>query len=443
MGNFRKSLSLTVAVVFLVSLIVPLSIAQTAPTWNIQTVDSNFASGIAGICLDSNNNPHIAYVAYENGNPRNPIDVVYASWTGSSWNIQTIIKGDEGSNIHLYNFVLTSNNNPYILFDNDVNGGLLLWNGSNGRMQTVDKEGSTGGFLGLDALGNLHVAYKANLPASEVPSGVVTDDVSALKYASWNGSSWIAQTVESPISYSDNVYLAFDSNNNPLIMYGNETSFLSNGASLSSVKFATWNGTVWNTQTVISNSTIFGNMVLDSKGYPHFIYRQYANNTLSYASWNGSTWSMTVVSNAHFFDINAGFLALDRYDYPQVDFVVNNSLRYAKWTGGIWDIQTVDNNDFISSGPIAVDSMGNPHICYQGGIEVGGYVSRLNYATATEPQPILSPSPTSTLQENSLTNLTPILASIVGILALAIIAVSLLVFRRNRKTNNQALKEKA
>jgi hypothetical protein len=378
---------------------------HAAPTWSIQTIDSTSAGG-GLIAIDSNNNPHILYAHYETGNAYSgsvhpgPSELMYASWNGSTWNTQPIPPEIEGA----FNLVLDSNNNPHLSYAGIDGLMYAWWTGSNWTIQTVTKEGAIDGFLALDSAGNPHVAYTTDYYSSLNPV--------VLKYASWTGANWSIQTVDSSVGLSNPVYLALDSNNNPHIMYGNKTDYFPPEGGVNSlwaVKFATWNGSIWNIQTAFSDLSSYGNMVLGSKGYPHFVYRQdypisfSRNSTLNYASWNGSAWNIqTVVSNA---DVgNIVFLALDSYDYPHIDYCnasgmdsYSGSLVYAGWTGSVWDMQIVGPNSLATqAGPIAMDSHGNAHIAYTG-LPASFPISLIVYSMyATAAEPIYTPTPPPT-----------------------------------------------
>jgi hypothetical protein len=379
---------------------------HAAPTWSIQTIDSTSAGG-GLIAIDSNNNPHILYAHYETGNAYSgsvhpgPSELMYASWTGSSWNTQTIPPEIEGA----FNLVLDSNNNPHLSYAGIDGLMYAWWTGSNWTIQTVTKDGSRGGFLALDSSGNPHVAYTTDYYSSLNPV--------VLKYASWTGANWSIQTVDSSVGLSNPVYLALDSNNNPHIMYGNKTDYFPPEGGVNSlwaVKFATWNGSAWGIQTAFSDLSYYGNMVLDSKGYPHFVYRQdypishSGNSTLFYASWNGSAWNtQTVISNANL-GPGTSFLALDSYDYPHIDYCNasgidsdSGSLVYAGWTGSVWDIQIVGPNSLATqAGPIAMDSHGNAHIAYTG-LPASFPISLIVYSMyATAAEPVFTPTPPPT-----------------------------------------------
>jgi outer membrane protein assembly factor BamB len=368
--------------------IAPLSNGQS--TWSTQTVSTDDAFGGIYMALDSNNNPHIVYTG-ANGL------MYYASWDGSSWEIQSVIQGGTPNSL-----VLDSNNNPHILYKG-ANGVTYYasWDGSNWNFLTVPT--GYGYSLALDLEGNPHLAYENVLPVSEYPPGV-TNDISMLNYASWNGSNWSIQTVDKPISYTGSIYLALDSNNSPRIMY----SYDLGSSFTSAVKFAMWNGSSWNIQTAFSNVGSIGNMVLDSNGYPHFVgynfkinyvesngvqYFASANSTMTYYSWNGSAWNTQIVllGAGLSSDYNAVTLALDSHNYPHIEFF-NSSLMYTSWTGASWNIQTVAPNNFAyGEGPLALDSNGNPIICY--------WVNDIRNTTAFVSQLIItSPTPLPTAQ---------------------------------------------
>jgi hypothetical protein len=189
-------------------------------------------------------------------------------------------------------------------------------------------------------------------------------------------------------------------------------------------------------------------MVLDSKGYPHFICTQ--NHFLSaqdttrvsnilYASWNGSAWNTEMaISNVSL--ANMGFLALDSNDYPHIAYVTSDpELMYASWTGRTWNIQTVDTN-ISALGPcyLALDSKSNPHISYLGyepGNAFGPHArAYIMYATTNETTPIFTPSPTQTSSPTF-----PASSALLVLTAIIIMAVATAVYVWKKKTQKKAL----
>ncbi len=376
------------------------------PIWNIQILDTS-SSGLVEFALDPQGNPHILYGHYPDVSNRSQIDLLYASWNGSAWNTQIIPKNE-----NFEHFVLDAQNNIHALYA--TLAGLMYY--SNGVSQLVTNE-TYSGVLALDSSGTPHVAYTTDYFSSANPK--------TLKYASWTGTNWTAQNVDTSINIGGTLYLALDKNNNPTIMYGNETDYFPPEGGViptKSVRFATHNGATWNLQTVVSNISDYNNMVLDSKGYPHFIYRQdypldYSfNSTLFYVSWNGSDWNQQpVVSQSNLGD-GRGYLALDAFDYPRVDFFNKTtgtdygSLMYAAWTGNAWDMQIVGPNSYaFAAGPIAVDSKGNVAIAYAGSPSYTfpiGYNPVFYLVYAAAPEPLITPSPSPT-QVSSATPTSP------------------------------------
>ena len=377
--TFRQVI-LIFLVISLVILFFLLPIHATS-AWTVRDIDSEVTESI--IALDSHGYPHIAYTHWEKdvAHPGYPDigSVKYAS--GPSWNTQTIITSADCNDLKI-----DSNDNPHILYSGQ---GIWhsSWTGANWTTQMIDRTGSAGGSVALDSADNPHVAY----------IGASSEGVAQLRYASWTGFSWNIETVD--LSPLEDLYyvssLALDKQDFPHIMYETLKINYSAHIDMDSIKYAVWNGSDWNIHTVIQYADC-GNMVLDSNGYPHFTYVN--RTTLMYAGWNGSDWnSHPVVSNGF---ISGAYLALDAYDYPNIDFynessaAASASLMYARWTGEEWDLQIVDAVTATHPGPIMLDSKGNPHLTYSGPHSLGFGVPDLMYAeTIVSPLPLI---PTST-----------------------------------------------
>jgi parallel beta-helix repeat protein len=185
------------------------------------------------------------------------------------------------------------------------------------------------------------------------------------KYARWNGSTWNIQTVDSTGYVGGWTSIALDSQDNPHISYGE--------------KYARWNGSTWLTETVDSTgvSVFWTSIALDSNNNPHISYHDYTNESLKYARWNGSAWNIQTVDDSSSPDCSAGrgaSLALDSNDNPHISYQYNcleivpephdYRLKYARWNGSAWNIQTVDAVWIGSYTSLALDSNDNPHISY-------------------------------------------------------------------------------
>lgn len=270
------------------------------------------------------------------------------------------------------------------------------WNGSKWNIQTVDSSGGSDSSLALDSSNQPHISY-------------YTDDY--LKYAKLNGTTWTVQIVDSHNRFTGlwkSNSIAVDSNNNPHIVYGETSGNV--------VKYATWTGSNWTIQTVFEGSADIGNIVIDSKGLPHITYIQSIitslnpdtgaftqKDSLAYAYWNGLNWIIqTVDSKPYYVDYARPYLALDSSGNPQILFykeeyradVDDTGLMYVKWTGSSWSTRKVGSDSFDD---VALDSHGTLHMVsshpdgtYRGALRYGN----LTYATLeVSPHFAFSPLP--------------------------------------------------
>ena len=420
--------------------------AQNSTLWNLQTVnaDGEGELGPGGntyavlancpIAVNSENNTQIAYTdnyyfteTYGSKFTASIPIVMYAGWNGFSWSTQAVAVGN------LYSLVLEANDTPHLVFSGSAGLTYATRTGLNWTYQTVDPNGASFAALAFDSAGNPYIAY---------------DNGATIKYASWTGSSWQIQTVDTLVkTVVGQIYLALTQSNIPYIMYGYSSPI--NGAEV--VQLAIRNNTGWNIQTISLQSPIsgFGNMVLDSKGYPHFITAQAnVNNTevdtLFYVSWNGTGWTAQKVTSNIPLQINApntswmyiGSVALDAKDNPHITYTSNGYVMYASWTGKSWKVQFVQTaTGYVGStepGFLALDSSGDPHLSFYGSVvSYYGYANMYSivdvmYATAKEP---VSPS-VGQKQPFSMPN--QLIIIIIAVIT-AVVAISLLLYRRNSK----------
>jgi hypothetical protein len=103
--------------------------------------------------------------------------------------------------------------------------------------------------------------------------GTYTSLALDLKYASWNGSSWDIEIVDSNDFVGTHTSLALDSSDNPRISYCHQTEDYPADYSL---KYASWNGSTWDIQTVDSSGDVgdyrHTSLALDSNDNPRISY---------------------------------------------------------------------------------------------------------------------------------------------------------------------------
>lgn len=107
------------------------------------------------------------------------------------------------------------------------------------------------------------------------------------------------------------------------------------------LRYARWDGTQWVLETVDSGRQVgaFSSLALDRNGYPHISYQYVSQAQVKYAWWDGSQWHFDAVSNWMWPGIYTS-LALDRDDHPHVTYYSmyntnppQNHLKYREWDG--------------------------------------------------------------------------------------------------------------
>jgi len=268
------------------------------PTWHIVTVDSdNYEGYNSSLAFDSLNYPHIAYSKFLN--PNGPYELKYALYNGSSWLITSIISGEsayEGS------LALDSNNKAHISFNyyqypptsylcyaNNISGNWQISNvDTNGRFTAI----------AVDSQNHPHIAYGY-------------DFTTGLKYAYFNGTTWLVQT-------ADPQYYCGENNHNSI--------------------------------------------TTDIQNHPHISYRYEGLGYLRYANYNGSNWIIEQInpgnSHGHYTSI-----ALNNIGEPCISDC--EPLRYSVRSGGTWQSQNIDTVSYGSYTSLAFDSSGNRHVAYR------------------------------------------------------------------------------
>jgi hypothetical protein len=422
----NKSAQKAIVAISILMLLLPLSgaLAQTTnPTWHIQTIDDHLYAfleplGNPSLVLDSAGNPH---VSYSHGGLR------YAVLTGNKWQIQALFSGSSPDSSSL---ALDSQGNPHFAYSTDSRYiAYVYWNGTNLQDETVDKEDSVGVTpiylsLALDSSDKPHIAYANG---------------EGLRYASWTGTKWNIQIVDS--SFSGGVCLVIDSMDRPHISYGSST-----------VNYALWDGSKWITLPLDSTTTTdSSSLVLDSQGNPYICYVD-SNNSLKSAFWNGSGWNLQVIDH----QIRAHCsLVLDNSGKFYAGYVIQDEMNTLKcaatYDGTNWVTQNVTQGYGIVNSALAVDANDNLHICYsfKNYEGHGSYTGQLYYATLENPDSMQPPTPSilpapSTTGTNSLEPVTNspssipnnqnylIQTSVVAVLIAMIIVVAVVIRQTKR-----------
>lgn len=338
-----------IVLVVIIALAGPLWSARTARggtsaippfAWNIETADATEGSGLyTSIALDSESHPYISYVNEVEGTLR------VATRINGTWTSE-IVAGP-GTFYGDTNVVVGPNHTIEVsYYDADSNEVMYgVREPSGWRLMPVDTGFSEGyNRLALNPAGQPAIAY--------------TSFDGFLRYASWNGSTWVTESVDNQTLISRYEDLAFDPLGDPHI------SYFGNGTLLCAVR--TDGGWTHEVVDPTESAGEFSRIRFDSLGVAHIAYYVQSNRTLMYATEGAKGWALSVVDSEgdDGYDLS---LALDAADRAQLAYYQRSTgfLRYAIQVGNGWLRETVDTGNVVGwyTG-IAVDAFGLPHISY-------------------------------------------------------------------------------
>ena len=295
--------------------------------WAVETAASTWGTMTSAMALDALGNPAIAY-----GDGMSYGNLMYANSSGRGWRQEFVDNGCFllGNVGHMSSLAFDSKGAPHIVYNNGnhfailqyatrkeaawdtmvIDGGLVIL-GDTGYdpalvMDHLDEpiiayrdgkhyaslriarrnisgtweitEVDNGGWfadtgympsLALDMSGNPHISY-------------YDKDNKALRYASWDGTQWILECVDSKGNVGKYSSLVIDSHNQPYISYYDETNY--------SLRFATMDPATrkWLYWTVDSEKVGLGtSLALDPLGHPSIAYYDLENHAMKYAGWTG------------------------------------------------------------------------------------------------------------------------------------------------------------
>lgn len=286
-------------------------------------------------------------------------DLKYAYWNGTAWEIEIV--DSEGKVGWPTSLAFDPLGNPAIVYYDYDNYYLKYahWNGTSWDIDVVDNVGDTGGWGNYCYRISLVYDSSGNPAIAYYNGGSYWD----LKYAHFNGTSWDIQTVYDDGwrgGWTRNASLDFNPSGNPGIAFREQYIGL---------RYAYWNGISWDIETVDSGygTGVMASLRFDHLGNPAIAYDwrgvYEGPHELRYAYFNGTSWNIETLESGS----SSPSLAFDLSENPAISYRPwpNRGLKYAHWNGASWDIEIVDSTGAHSS--LAFNAQGNPAIGYAGG----------------------------------------------------------------------------
>lgn len=223
--------------------------------------------------------------------------------------------------------------------------------------------------LAVDSTGQPHIAYFKDCGAW---------DASVLAYASRAAAdgSWSSNTVcTATCDSSTGVGLALDSSDRAHLIFI--------GPAFTEVRHAVRNGPGWQYSTVLGGRPLYSMslaIAVDQDDVPHVAFNTadaYLPPELNYARLQGSYWQLSVVDSVPWDDSAPDFtgvsIATNQENMPSISYdalgptLNDQGLRLAQPDGSWWEATTIRAHPNLFEGSnLAIDSKGQPHICFSG-----------------------------------------------------------------------------
>ena len=295
---------------------------QDATGWHTEIVDqSKSGSGYyVSLALDSLDRPYVTYKSIFGNNNTTSLKYAYRNDNGA-WDIDTLTSGysgnPKGDDISYINLVMYQNQ-PRMSYYNVTSKIVeyLYFNGTHWVMENVNFKAMYGQWnsLAFDSNGTPWISFH------DILSG---PNQGSLRIAKRINGVWSISIVDDFVYAGAWNSLAFDSSGNPVICY------ITGTAGGGALKYACWNGSNWITETVDSLSSLSCKLLMDNAGSPRIVYMDTTNDNLKYAYKEGSKWIISYVDSID----GAGrymSMALDHLGNPLVSYQSSNSkLKYA------------------------------------------------------------------------------------------------------------------
>ncbi len=347
-----------------------LSLSVVKIPWEITKVDSTSKKAGVGqynsLVVDKSAIPHISYYDAVNDH------IMYATLINGAWTKEKVA---DTAGTYTTSLALDPSGNPAISYSNylrvggEIHASEMMFahrNESIWIVEPVKKPGdrdfnsNAGHFssLVIDSTGTPHITYNdARMYAN-------------LNYATKNGSAWKISTIDNGGALGNTGYgssLVRDASGQMFVAY-------TKGEKYGTLMFAQADVSGnWKTSKVDNGGGKYKktgydpSIALDSAGNPHISYYDESHTDLKYASWNGTAWNIETVHATGKIGKQSS-LAINSRDQPFISYydTSNKELRFATRNPGEqqWVSHTVDNNGVGEYSSLALDPSGHPNIAY-------------------------------------------------------------------------------
>lgn len=270
-------------------------------SWHKETIDGNATTGTTpSLVLDSNDNPHISYVDWDDTPPyQSTLNYAYKSGTG--WHVDLL---DEiGASASSVSLDLDSNDFPHIGYYDESEEAYkyVYWTGNNWNPQTIFSSvhpSFPSISIVLDSADHPHIGFSKP----------------GLRYAHWTGTDWQTGNIATG---GRNISIALDKSEMPVFSH-----YTISGPSSSTIQYTHWVNDHWEDQEL---ETIPGDgyaastsIEIDSQNQPHIVYTDFSYAPkLKYAYWTNNEWHIEAVYISTPV-CGPSSLALDNNDLPHI-----------------------------------------------------------------------------------------------------------------------------
>jgi hypothetical protein len=197
----------------------------------------------------------------------------------------------------------------------------------------------------------------------------------------WVKPRWTSEMVLAGVGGGYPVGLAYDGGGNPTIAFSDD---LDKNGSVDTVRFARWDGTAWEFETIASGYGAGLSLAYDRGGNPSVSF--FTDGNLKFARRSGSSWTIVNVdSNLSLCDTS---LAYDPAGNPSISYraiegkgrTASSNLKLARWNGSSWVTQVVQAGAGARYDSLAYGPDGNPSIAYSDDLDRDNSIDTLKMA---------------------------------------------------------------